>query len=78
MPPTTALKKLTNLSIDFALLAEAKDLNINLSKAAESGLRQEVARVKTGMWKKENASAIESSNRWVRARGLPLHQFRLF
>ena len=78
MPTNATLKKPTNLSIDLALLTEAKDLRINLSKAAEIGLRQEVARAKAALWKKENTAAIESSNKWVEAHGLPLDQFRQF
>ncbi len=41
MPPARALKKPTNLSLDAALLAEAREFGINLSQAAELGLQQE-------------------------------------
>ena len=78
MPTSRAARKPTNLSLDKALLAEAKALNINLSQAAELGLRQEVARVRTEKWKAENAAAIESSNTWVDRRGLPLDKYRQF
>ena len=78
MPTSRAARKPTNLSLDKALLAEAKALNINLSQAAELGLRQEVARVRTEKWKAENAAAIESSNTWVDRRGLPLEKSRQF
>lgn len=78
MPVTRAARKPTNLSLDKALLAEAKALNINLSQAAEQGLRREVARAKAEKWKAENAAAIESSNAWVERRGLPLDKYRQF
>ncbi len=78
MSTTTAFKKPTNLSMDFELLKEARELKINLSKAAEEGLRHEVTRVKATLWKRENALAIESSNKWVEANGLPLDQYRQF
>ena len=29
-------------------------------------------------WREENASAIESANRWVEAVGLPLEEYRQF
>ncbi|WP_419799592.1 MAG: type II toxin-antitoxin system CcdA family antitoxin [Terasakiella sp.] len=50
MPGTQTLKKPTNLSLDQSLLAEAKALKINLSHAAEAGLRQAVARAKSECW----------------------------
>jgi antitoxin CcdA len=78
MPAIITGKKPTNLSLDKALLAEAKDLNINLSRAAEAGLRRDVARAKAERWKQENEAAIESSNRWVESHGLPLDRFRQF
>ncbi|WP_417784412.1 type II toxin-antitoxin system CcdA family antitoxin [Terasakiella pusilla] len=78
MPGTQTLKKPTNLSLDTSLLAEAKALKINLSNAAEAGLRQAVARAKSEYWKVENAAAVESSNEWVETHGLPLEQHRQF
>lgn len=71
-------KKPTNLSLDVSLLAEAKELNINLSSAAEDGLRQAVAQAKSERWKVENAEALESSNKWVEKNGLPLERYRQF
>ena len=80
MPPpsTTTSKKPTNLSLDKFLLDEARALKVNLSKAAEVGLRQAVGEAKAAAWKRENARAIESSNRWVDAHGLPLNPYRRF
>ena len=78
MPETKTSKRPTNLSLDASLLAEAKDLKINLSNAAEDGLRQAVARVRTEHWKAENAEALESSNDWVEKHGLPLERYRQF
>jgi antitoxin CcdA len=78
MPVTRILKKPTNLSLDQMLLAEAKALNVNLSHAAEQGLRLEVARAKAEKWKADNAAAIESSNKWVETHGLPLDRYRQF
>ena len=72
------LKKPTNLSLDKSLLAEAKALKVNLSQAAEAGLRQEIARAKAEIWRAENSVAIESSNKWVETHGLPLDRYRRF
>lgn len=71
-------RKPANLSLDSALLSEAKALNVNISRAAERGLRMEVANVKAELWKAENATALRSSNSYVAKNGLPLDQYRKF
>ena len=71
-------RKSTNLSLDGALLSEAKSLKGNLSRAAEEGVRRAVAQARAENWRSENASALESSNRYVEKHGLPLERFRQF
>jgi antitoxin CcdA len=71
-------RKPANLSISPGLLAEAKTLGLNISRAAEDGLRAAVIQAKSEAWKRENAAAIEFSNEWVRNNGLPLEKYRLF
>lgn len=68
----------TNLSLDPDLVQDARTLGVNLSQAAEAGLRQAVARAKAEQWKLENAEAIASSNAYVEANGLPLAKYRQF
>lgn len=68
----------TNLSIDNELLAEARVLKINLSRAAEAGLRMAVLEAKVEKWKVDNAGAMESSNAYVDKHGLPLDEYRQF
>ncbi|WP_170413190.1 type II toxin-antitoxin system CcdA family antitoxin [Ruegeria arenilitoris] len=71
-------RKPTNLSLDSALLSEAKALKVNLSRAAEEGVRIAVAEAKAEQWKAENAEALKSSNAYVEQHGLPLDSFRQF
>ena len=71
-------RKPTNLSLDATLLAEAKALKVNLSRAAEDGVRSAVVAAKSEQWKAENAAAIRSSNAYVEKYGLPLDQYRQF
>ena len=73
-----AAKKPTNLSLDQALLMEARSFGVNLSQAAEAGVKQAVAAAKSAHWKQENAKALQSSNAWVEKNGLPLEQYRNF
>lgn len=71
-------KQTANLSLDGTLLVEAKELKINLSRAAEHGVREAVAQARAERWKKENATALASSNAYVEKHGLPLAHFRQF
>ncbi|MEP1588966.1 type II toxin-antitoxin system CcdA family antitoxin [Sulfitobacter sp.] len=71
-------RKPTNLSLDRHLLDEARSLKVNLSRAAEHGLRAAVAQAKSDQWRHENAAALQSSNLYVEENGLPLDQYRQF
>lgn len=73
-----AVRKPANLTLDAALLDEARGLGLNLSAAAEQGLRAAVAEAKAARWQAENAAALASSNAWVQANGLPLSRHRPF
>lgn len=76
--PLTTAKKRTNLSLDGALLQEAKHLGINISNSAEKGIEQAVRERKQALWLEDNAQAIESSNQFVNQHGLPLARYRKF
>jgi antitoxin CcdA len=71
-------RKPTNVSLDAALLAEARLLQINISQAAESGLAQAVAAKRAAMWLQVNREALDSSNAHVEQNGLPLARHRQF
>lgn len=71
-------KKPTNLTLDQALLSEARTFGVNISQAAEAGLRSAVKDAKAVAWKSENTQALEASNAWVESYGLPLEKYRLF
>ena len=71
-------RKPTNLSIDRTLLDEARALDVNLSRAAEAGLRASVKAAKEAQWLAENAEALDSSNTYAEVHGVPLARFRQF
>ena len=71
-------RKSVNLSLDSDLVAEAKVYNVNLSRAAEDGLRAAVAKARAAQWLSENAEALAEKNRWIEANGLPLADYRMF
>ena len=76
--PAQAARKPTNMTLDTSLLAEARSLGVNLSQAAEAGVRRAVAEAKAAAWQREHAEALASSNAWVDAQGLPLDEYRQF
>ena len=68
----------TNVSLDPELVAEARELGVNISRASAIGVEAEVARARAARWLEGNRSALESSNAFVEAQGLPLNSLRLF
>ena len=73
-----APKRATNVSLAEALLAEAKQLRINISQAAEAGVARAVAEKRAELWVAENQKAFECWNAYVEKNGLPLGQYRSF
>lgn len=73
-----SIRKAANLSIDAGLLAEAKSLSVNVSRAAEAGIAEAVRKEKERVWKEENREAIAQWSQWVEENGLPLAKYRQF
>lgn len=71
-------RKATNITLDSSLISEAKAHGINISRAAESGLRAAVKAARAAQWQRENAEALRSSNQWIDDHGLPLAKHRPF
>ncbi|MFL6726647.1 MAG: type II toxin-antitoxin system CcdA family antitoxin [Sphingomicrobium sp.] len=68
----------TNVSLDAALVEEAKALGVSISQASNRGLEEAVKAARAERWLEENKAALESSNEWMEANGLPLEKYRLF
>jgi antitoxin CcdA len=66
------------MALPAALVAEAKALGVNVSRAAEAGLAEAVAVRRQECWLAENDAALASSNAYVEQRGLPLAKHRAF
>ena len=62
-------KAACNTSVDAALLAEAKSLNISPSVVLEQALRKAVSQAKAELWQAENADAIAAYNQQVAQHG---------
>jgi antitoxin CcdA len=73
-----APKRATNVSLNESLLAEARELQINVSRAAERGVAQAILEKRAELWLVENKAALDSSNEYVEKHGLPLARYRQF
>ncbi len=73
-----APKKATNLSINSDLLTQAKQNNINLSKALEQRLIEMLLEEKRCIWREENKEAIDAYNRRVETSGVFSDNLRNF
>lgn len=73
-----SLKKATNLTLNTEVLAEAKKLGINISKACDAFLESLVRQEKERLWKLENAKFIRKYNQINDEEGLPLDKWRTF
>lgn len=73
-----APRKVPNVSLAETLLAEAKELRIDVSQAAEAGVARAVAERRAELWVSENQKAFECWNAYVEKNGLPLGKYRNF
>ena len=74
----TAARRSTSLTLNRRLLDEARELGVNLSRAAEDGLSRAVRAARARRWQEENAAGMEDYNRFIDAKGVPLAEFRKF
>lgn len=71
-------RRAANVSLNAGMLAEAKELGVNISRACEGGLEAEIARVRRETWLAQNRQALDSSNAYAEANGPPLAALRQF
>ncbi|RKU01810.1 post-segregation antitoxin CcdA [Burkholderia sp. Nafp2/4-1b] len=73
-----ATRKSTNVSLPADLLERARELNVNLSRASERGLREEIMAAEARVWADKNADFIAEMNARIERDGLPLEDGRMF
>ena len=72
-------RRSTKVTVDIDLIDEALALDINLSRAAESGIARAVAAEKAArQFAEEHAEVIRSNNEYIAKHGLPLRKYRSF
>lgn len=76
--PATSPKRATNVSLPEALVAEAKELGISVSRSCEVGLAAAVKQAREEKWIEENRATFAYWNKWVEENGIPLAKYRQF
>ena len=66
----SASKKATNVSVNVALLQQAKALNINLSSILEQALLAKLKQMHVEIWVTENKTAINLYNQHIEQNGV--------
>jgi len=75
---TRSTRRAVNISLEARTLSEAKALGINISRACQRGLEAQIVRVRRETWLADNGPALDASNVYVEAKGLPLASLRQF
>jgi antitoxin CcdA len=76
--PSKVTRKPTNVSLPADLLDRARERNVNVSRASERGLREEVQAAEARAWAEKNADFIAEMNARIERDGLPLDEYRMF
>ena len=74
----SASKKAVNLSVDAALLREARDRDINLSATLERALEEALRQERRARWLADNRRRIAAYNEQVEAHGAFADTLRSF
>lgn len=72
-----AIRRATSMTLDAALLDEARALGVNVSRAAEEGILAQVRSERARRWKEENAEFIRDYNDWIAENGIPNSDIRI-
>lgn len=68
--PSSKAKARVNLSIEEALIAQAKALGLNMSSIAEGAIREKVNVERMRKWREDNAQALQSWDALIQHEGL--------
>jgi antitoxin CcdA len=72
------MRSKVNLSIDGAVVREARAVGVNMSRVAEAAIAEAARVERNRRWRAENRDALDAYAREVERDGLPLARFRSF
>ncbi len=76
VPRPRAPRKAVRVTVDAAVLDEARALGLDLSMIAESALREAARDARIERWRGDNGAALESWNGWLERHGEPFDDLR--
>jgi antitoxin CcdA len=65
-------KQRTNVTLNAANLAAAREFGLNVSAISDEALARAVRQARAAAWLEENAMAIAERRSWIEANGAPL------
>lgn len=71
-------RRSTSLTLDRAMLDEARELGVNISRAAEKGIAADLKVAREAKWRAENRDAIAKTNAYIEEHGIPFADLRKF
>jgi antitoxin CcdA len=75
-PPLPGRKRAVNVTVDENVLAEAKQLGLNLSQVMEEELRKRVTEERTRRFQEEHREAFDAHNRFIEKHGIWSAKYR--
>ena len=75
-PPKSGRKRAVNVTIDETVLAEAKQLGLNLSRVLEDELKKRVSEERTRRFQEEHREAFDAHNRFIEKHGIWSAKYR--
>jgi antitoxin CcdA len=75
-PPLPSRKRAVNVTVDGNVLADAKQLGLNLSQVLEDELRKRVTEEKTRRFEEEHREAVDAHNRFIEKHGIWSAKYR--
>jgi antitoxin CcdA len=69
-PPLPGRKRAVNVTVDEHVLAEARQLGLNLSQLLEDELRKRVTEERTRRFQEEHREAFDAHNRFIEKHGI--------
>ncbi len=75
---TLRQKKTVSVTLEPALLQQARDAGINLSATLAKALKHEIRETEAERWKRENLKAMQELNRITDEHGLLSDDYRTF
>lgn len=77
MSPATTEKQRTNVTLNAANLAAARELGLNVSAVSDAALAEAVRAARVELWERENAEAIAERRSWIETHGVPLADLQI-